>query len=73
MIIKWFGHLGTLASLIGIIFVLNSMKEPPFILMGFLICLSIVLFTLSVVYEFKTTKKKGLYCDNEKEINDYMI
>lgn len=73
MKIKWFGHLGTLASLVGIILLLNGMEKPPLFLMGVLISLSVIMFILSIIFEIKTIKKPGLYCENEKEINDYMI
>lgn len=74
MYLKWFGHLGTLGSLIGIIFLIKGNENPSAFLMGFLICLAIILFILAIVWEMRLSQKnKGIYCKNEKEINEYMF
>lgn len=59
--LKWFGHLGTLGSLIGIIFLIEGNENPSSFFMGFLICLAIILFIFALVYEWKLSKKKRGY------------
>lgn len=73
MLLKWFGHLGTLASLIGIIITLNSDSEISSIIVTICIVLAIVLFGLAIYIEIKNYKKPGLFCENDQEINSYMI
>lgn len=73
MFIKWFGHLGTLASLIGIIFLLKTENNSFSFFMGVLMCLAIVLFAISIYKEVKLyNSTKGIYCKDENEINAYM-
>lgn len=67
MLIKWFSHLGTLASLIGII-----LLQPSNYLKLVLGITAALLFVVTIIYEKKTAKKPGLYCETESEINNYM-
>ncbi|MEB8692972.1 hypothetical protein P4H09_29535 [Bacillus cereus] len=73
MIVKWFGHLGTLASLIGIISLLKNDSPKSIISIYALSIVAAVLFIVTIYTEIKTYKKPGLYCKDEKSINEYMI
>lgn len=74
MYLRWFGHLGTLGSLISIIFIIEKNENPSAFLMGFLICLAIILFILAVILEMKlNNENKGIYCKDDEDINKYMF
>lgn len=74
MYLRWFGHLGTLGSLISIIFIIEKNENPSAFLMGFLICLAIILFILAVILEMKlNNENKGIYCRDDEDINKYMF
>jgi len=74
MYLRWFGHLGTLASLLGIIFMMDSTESPSSFVMGFFIALAIIMFCFVIFLEMKLFKQnKGVYCKNDEEINDYMF
>ncbi|PFL17644.1 hypothetical protein COJ07_21480 [Bacillus cereus] len=73
MIVKWFGHLGTLASLIGIITLLKIDSPKSVFFIYTLIFVAVGLFILAIYSEIKNYKKPGLHCKDEIEINKYMI
>lgn len=68
--IKWFSHIGTLLSLIGIIFAYSKDNK---LWMGILIAFALIAFIVTIVSEYRLHKKAIHSFKNDQEINQYMI
>lgn len=73
LLLRLFGHIGTLGTLVSWIYMLNTGREVSIFWIGFLICLALVSFLVAIIFEYKLRPQdKGIYCKSEKEINNYM-
>jgi len=64
--------IGTLASLVGLIFAIRRPDQPLNVLQGILLAGAICFFIIAVILEIKYYKQRPLYLKKESQIRDYM-